>query len=420
MSFELTLPQLGLTMTEGIISEWQKKEGDAIAVGDVVFTVENDKSVVEYEAGRAGTLVKILVEEGISVPIKTPVGIVAEAGEDPNEVTRRTGGDKTTDSTPAHESGPDQPEAGADAKGNKELNKDRRATGLPPVEADGFVLASPRARALAAERGVDLATVTGSGPDGVVIEKDIPASAGGASVGTSAGVSPRNDREVVLGRIQSLAAERLATGWQEIPQFTLYQDAPMEALAGWRSALERIAGYKPSMTVLLAKAVASALFRHERLNAHWLGRSRIRVFGEVNIGIAVDTPDGLVVPVLRRCLTSSVERLDQDWRALVGRVKGGKTTSDDFAGAGFTISNLGMFGTDRFRALVNPPQVGILSVGAQKDVVVSNSFGTLTVQKRATIGLSADHRAVDGAYAARFLSDLIAIVENPALIHEAG
>lgn len=416
MSFQITLPQLGLTMTEGMIAEWLKQEGDEIAVGDVVFTVENDKSVVEYEASQAGTLAKILVDEGEMIPIKTPVAIVAEAGEDPSEVAAGA-------SNASNDSGGAAPadSSSASAQATPAKSEDRPTPKQTATTADGFVLASPRARAVASERGVDLAGIAGTGPDGVIIERDIPEAGAARSRGsaTSAGVA-RDDKEISLNRIQAVAAERLARGWQEIPQFTVYQDASMSALRAWRAFVAENAGYKPSMSVLIAKAVAAALVRHERLNAHWLGDNRLKVFGSVQIGIAMDTPDGLVVPVLRNCYTSSVAELNEQWKSLAERVKSGKATSDDYSGASFTISNLGMFGTDRFRALINPPQVGILSVGAEKEDVFKNNFATAFGDSRATIGLTADHRAVDGAYAARFLNDLVTIVANPVLIYEAG
>lgn len=419
MSFELTLPQLGLTMTEGIISEWLKKEGDEIAVGEVVFMVENDKSVVEYEAFQAGTIAKILVEEGVVVPIKTPVAVVAEAGEDLAEVAASVSEVTTSSSS----SGPAEQAANNLAQPEPAQPDNRPEAKETVKSADGFTLASPRARALAEERCIDLTAVAGSGPDGVIIERDIPATgtATNFAVRHQNGLAAaRADREISLNRIQAVAAERLTRAWQEIPQFTVYQDTSMNALQAWRNYLAEHAGYKPSMSVLIAKAVAAALLRHERLNAHWLGDNRLKVFGSAHIGIAMDTHDGLVVPVLRNCGTSSVAELNNQWKSLAERVKNGKATVDDYSGASFTVSNLGMFGTDRFRALINPPQVGILSVGAQKENLFQNYSATTFGNSRFTMGLTADHRAVDGAYAARFLNEVVIIIANPVLIYEAG
>lgn len=415
MSTAVTMPQLGLTMTQGVLVEWLKDEGDAVTKGEIIFTVENDKSVIEVESQTDGILLKKVVAENEEVPVGTVLGYIGAAGEAIDEAAAPSpqAVDAETTARPATGDGAAAPAVSGGPKPTPPATSDGNAARA----GDGFILASPRARALAAERGIDLAALTGSGPDGVIVEKDVPesvAAAGGVSRPASAGAVsvavPPEGRVEALTRVQSVGARRLTESWQQIPQFTLYADVAVDQLQGLRSALEEVAGVKPSLNLLFIKLAAATLQRHPRLNAHWLGDDKLRLFGQVNVGVAMDTSDGLVVPVLRNCESTSIRELTRQWSELAGRVAGGAARSDDYADATVSLSNLGMFGIDRFRAIINPPQTAILSIGAIRQ------DGNRSV---VTLGLTVDHRAVDGATAARFVQDLKKMIAYPALSYEA-
>ena len=382
MATAVLMPQLGLTMTEGLIMEWKKREGETVKKGQVLFDVENDKATIDIEAQTDGVLAKIVIAEKVTVPVGTIVGYIAAAG----------------DLAP-----PDEP--------------------IPVKRDDGFVLASPFARKAAGSLGIDLSDLTGTGPGGAVIGRDVPV--GGAKAANIAAedrpatklplpVSSVEFIDVSLSRIGKIAAERMTESWTTIPQFTLYDEADADILLRLAERFKK-GGEPVSLTAILAKLLAHAAQSYPLVNASWIGEGKVRTFKSVNVNIAMDTPDGLVVPVLRDCAKRGFKDLGADLRLLAEKAKGRALTPEDYEGGTITLSNLGMFGVKRFRAIVNPPQTAILAVGALSDKVTAGACGGFESKKFLEYSITADHRAVDGAYAARFMASLKSLIENPLM-----
>ena len=342
MSLEIQLPQLGLTMTEGLIMEWRKKEGDAVKRGEILFNVENDKATIDVAAQGDGTLSKILVKEMITVPVGTVVGLIAQTGEF-----------VAAEEKPKEEPVPFDPHAPAEEVASAPATPAASAAPVPeqPMRAysqpklqDGFVLASPLARQIAESQGLDLAKVRGTGPKGAVLARDL------ASPTALANPSTQEIEILTLSRIQQIAADRMTESWTTIPQFTLFDEAEATqilALAeGYKKTKEPV-----SLTVIAAKLLAVAAERHPRLNATWMGGGMARIYPKAQVNIAIDTPEGLVVPVLRDCSSRGFKALGADLKGLTEKAKAKGLAPADYEGGTITLSNLGMFGIARFRAI---------------------------------------------------------------------
>jgi pyruvate dehydrogenase E2 component (dihydrolipoamide acetyltransferase) len=412
------MPQLGLTMDEGTVFEWSKKENDPVSKGDVLLVVENDKSTVDVESQYEGILGKILVQEGETVPVGAPIAWIVAEGE---EVPADTGAAAPAAETEAgtEEASPaQQPASGA---------TETAQTSGAGTAPDGFVLASPRARALAAEHGIELAQVAGSGPEGSVLEADVMAAVkGGTATAAPAGAAARapvaatasgEPQDIALTRIQAVGAERMIESWQNVPQFTLQREISAEAVLSLNAHFRETSERKISLNTILAKIFAHAIAEHPRLNAEWLGDGTIRQYPWVHVGIAMDTENGLMVPVLKDCTTRGFAELADSWRAVAETVKAGKAGPAELTGATVTLSNLGMFGVGWFRAIVNPPQAAILALGGVERRPVETAGG-IAFRSVMQATITADHRVVDGAYAARFMQTFAQMVENPVLMYE--
>jgi len=419
-------------MDEGTVFEWSKKENEPVKKGEVLLVVENDKSTVDVESQYEGILGKILVAEGETVPVGAPIAWIVAEGE---EVPADAGGAAGTEEA---ETAPEAPAAGTEKKAETPApEKPAAGAGTAPqsgaakagTAADGFVLASPRARALAAEKGVELAQIAGSGPEGSVLETDVlaavesgtaapPAAAATAAPGAPVyATASGKPEEVSLTRIQAVGAERMVESWQNVPQFTLQREIDADALLRLQAHFRETSETKISLNIVLAKIFAHAIAAHPRLNAEWIGNGKIRQHPSVNVGIAMDTADGLMVPVLKDCTTRGFAALAQDWQATAGTVKAGKAGPAELTGATVTLSNLGMLGVGWFRAIVNPPQAAILALGGVERKPVETAGG-IAFRSVIQATITADHRVVDGAYAARFMQSFAKMVENPVLIYE--
>lgn len=424
MALDVLLPQLGLTMTEGTIQEWKKKVGDPVKKGEVIFNVENDKATIDVEAQTDGVLAQIVVGEKVTVPTGTLVAVIAAPGEVVEKKAAAPAAAPAVAEVPAAVPAPAASPAVA-AAAPKARNE----------RADGFVLASPFARKLAESQNIDLADLRGTGPEGAVIARDLPsqemayeyrpATAAAASKPVQSTPVPALEgyKDIELTRIQKVAAERMLESWTNIPQFTLYDEADASALLDLAARYKQ-AGEPVSMTVILAKLLARAAEAHPLVNASWLGGGRVRTFGQVNVNIAMDTSDGLVVPVLRDCGGRGFKALGKDMKALAEKAKSKSLGMVDYEGGTITLSNLGMFGIKRFRAIVNPPQTAILAVGAiserlypcDDDCCEYGDEACYETRKVLEYSITADHRAVDGAYAARFMATLRSFIEDPLKI----
>ncbi|NLJ45025.1 MAG: 2-oxo acid dehydrogenase subunit E2 [Treponema sp.] len=448
MAVSVLMPQLGLTMTEGLLTEWSKQEGDTVRKGDLLFSVENDKAVLPVEAQADGVLANISARAGDVVPVGTRVALILAAGEAaptaaPTDGARPAAGPaaQTGNPTAAPTLAATLPAAAPAAPYTEPPSRATASAGTARA-SEGFVLASPRARRLAEAAGLDLGRIPGTGPGGAVVERDLPAYSRAADpgagvvsaasrpaaapepaadlpsaavpqpAGTPASASPGDSELVTLSRVGQVGAERMAKSWAEIPQFTLYAEACASELLRIH-ARGKEAGTPASVTVLLAGLLARALRDFPRLNATWEGNGRVRTYRSVNVGVAVDGPDGLVVPVLRDCGTRGFSELARELAGLAERAKARTLSSEDLSGGTVTLSNLGMFGIKRFRAIVNPPQTAILAAGAVERKPVETEDGDIRFLPYLEISVTADHRAVDGAYAARFLARYKELIEDP-------
>ena len=398
MATEVKLPRLGQGMESGTIVKWLKSEGDQVRKGEPLYELDTDKVTQEVEADASGVLLKIAVAEG-EVAVGKTIAVIGEQGEQV-EV-------KAEEAPPPPEREP------APASSSEQVTeiKEQAAT------TNGRIKASPLARRIARERGIDLTAVAGTGPEGRVVAEDVErAAAGAAPTPTVAAPLPVAEEVEVeqLSSMRKTIARRLTEAWQA-PVFQLGITVDMERALDVRRRLVELQGdgAKPTISDLLTKICAAALMRHRAVNALYRGDA-IELHPTANIGIAVAVPNGLVVPVIRNCERKTIAEIAADRAAVVDRARSGKLQQADLDGGTFTISNLGMFGVERFIAVLNPPQAGILAVGSteERPVVVD---GEVVVRPRMELTLTCDHRAVDGATGAQFLGDVKAFLEEPAL-----
>ena len=383
MPKEVIMPALGLAQETGKILKWLREEGQEVRQGEPLLEVETDKANVEIEAPASGVLGRILVPEGGEVPVGQVIGWILLPGESPSEDPGE------------HEPVGTLGKAGSAAAATVVEGSQRpRAEAATPARPR----ASPKARRLAREMELDLSSVRGSGPGGAVLAADLQQLAAAAG-------------PTELAHVWKLMAERTARAWSTVPHFFLQRDVRADRLLAWREALRARAQQDITYTDLVMKLVAAALRLHPELNARW-EEGRIQRLAEVNIGLAVATDQGLVVPVIRGADQLPVEEVARRRGELVERARAGKLRLEDVEGGTFTLTNLGMYGVDRFFAIVNAPQAAILSVGRIVERVMGEE-GKAVVRPGLTLGLSCDHRVVDGARAARFLETLAGFVEEP-------
>jgi len=402
MATEIKLPRLGQGMESGTIVKWLKSEGDEVQKGEPLYELDTDKVTQEVEADASGVLLKIAIAEG-EVPVGKTIAVIGEQGEavevseDEQEAAKR----------PVRDSGPVE-----GVRGNREV--------LPTgAQANGRLKASPLARRIARERGIDLSNVAGTGPEGRVVAEDVErAAATGAPPAPSAAPAPTLvPQEVEVEQLSSMRktiARRLTEAWQA-PVFQLGITVDMGRALEVRKRLVDFHGdgARPTVSDLLTKICAMALMRHRAVNALYKGDA-IELHPNANVGIAVAIPNGLVVPVIQGCERKTIAEIAAARAELVDRARSGKLRQGDLDGGTFTISNLGMFGIERFIAVLNPPQAAILAVGSteEKPVVVD---GEVVVRPRMELTLTCDHRAIDGATGAQFLGDVKAFLEEPGL-----
>jgi pyruvate dehydrogenase E2 component (dihydrolipoamide acetyltransferase) len=396
MPTEVIMPALGMAQETGKVVRWHKAEGDDVTKGEPLFEVETDKVTVDVEAPADGTLAAVTAAEGDEVPVGQAIAFVLAAGEPVPEGTWARDG--------ASGSEPQSVRAEPNAVATTTPHRQRRRP-----------LASPKARRLAAERGIDLAAVSGSGPRGAVVAADLDTPSAAerderrALVAQSHKVGPAPEVSTVWRRMAAHTTET----WQSVPHFFLQRDVEASRLNAWRETMRRRPGYeRVSPTDLLVKLCAAALVRHPRVNARWHEGTVVPGDG-VNVGIAVATEDGLIVPVVHGADRLTLREISERRAALVEAARSSRLRPDDVAGGTFTISNLGMYGVDAFHAIVNAPQAAILAVGRIVDRVVPVD-GAPGVRPMLSLTLSFDHRVVDGSRGAEFVDTLAALVEEPA------
>ncbi|MBX3174625.1 MAG: pyruvate dehydrogenase complex dihydrolipoamide acetyltransferase [Gemmatimonadaceae bacterium] len=428
MSTKVFMEALSPTMEEGRLVKWNKAEGDAVKNGDVLAEVETDKAVMELVARGEGILRKRLIEEGITAAVGTLVGVIAGKDEDISDVLKGAGGGASAAPAAAPKAAEAAP-AAAPASAPS-ASSSPAAPAAAAVSSGGRVTASPLARRMAGDQGLDINAIQGSGPGGRIIKRDIEAAmAGGgakAAPAASGAAAPSGARRIAvdgaefqdepLTQIRKTIARRLSESIGPIPTFYLTAEFDLSRAAEMRAAAAELGdAFKFSFNDIVLKATATALMQHPEVNAHWLG-DKIRYFNTVHLGMAVATDDGLIVPVIFNAEQKRMSEISAEAKVLAKKARERKLKPEEFTGSTFSVSNLGMMQIDQFTAIINPPEVGILAIGAIEDKVIVAPDGSFEVRKKLRVTMSCDHRVIDGAVGAKFLQTLRRLIENPLLL----
>ncbi len=449
MPTEILMPALSPTMEEGTLAKWLVKEGDEVSSGDLLAEIETDKATMEFEAVDEGTIGKILVEEGSEgVKVNTPIAVLLEEGESADDIGEVSAEPKPAEEGSGTQPGPEQEPAAGGYSGEEAAPKsgapasDTKAPAAPQ-DADGKrIFASPLARRIAADKGLDLSQIKGSGPRGRIVKVDVEAAQPGkaktgeapakkadeapkaaAPSGPSASqvaamYEGRDYEEVTLDGMRKTIAARLTEAKQSIPHFYLRRDIKLDALLKFRSQLNKqLEGrdVKLSVNDFIIKACALALQSVPDANAVWAG-DRLLKLRPSDVAVAVAIEGGLFTPVLKDAEMKSLSALSAEMKDLAGRARDRKLAPHEYQGGSFAVSNLGMFGIDNFDAVINPPHGAILAVGAGVKKPVVGADGELTVATVMSVTLSVDHRVIDGALGAELLEQIVQNLENPMVM----
>ncbi len=413
MPIKVTMPALSPTMTEGNLAKWHKGEGDTVEAGDVICEIETDKATMEVEAVDEGILGKILVSEGSQgVPVNEVIAVLLEDGEDKSAIDDFLSNDN----------------AGASplVEAPKATKKAPKAASAPtpqaPQKAGTRIFATPLARRIAADKGIDLSSVKGSGPHGRIVRADLDSAKGGsvnfatpsdAPVGAQVNAYGMAYSEIPNNNIKKIIAKRLQESKQTVPHFYLNIDCNIDALLAARKDInDKAKGeYKLSVNDFIIKANAMALKAYPAANVAW-SEDAIIQYHDADISVAVSTPNGLITPIVKGAQNKGLRQISEEIKDLATRARDGKLAPEEFQGGSFTVSNLGMFGIKSFDAIINPPQACILAVGAgvAQPIVVNGELAIGTIM---SCTLSVDHRAVDGSVGAEYLQILKQYIENP-------
>jgi pyruvate dehydrogenase E2 component (dihydrolipoamide acetyltransferase) len=411
---EVIMPKMGDGMEEGTLVEWTKKEGESVKSGEIIGSIQTDKATLELEAPGSGVLTGILIKEGETVPVGQAIAALLKEGE---KLPDGWGG-KSAQSAPAKaaEVKPDEVKA-------QELKVEAPAqaatepastNGAKAPSADDRVKASPLARKIAAELGVNLSDVTGSGPGGRIVEKDVRGSQGKEPTQAQPAqlTASAEDQTIQLNRLRQITAKRTAESKQQVPHFYVTVEVDVEKILALREMFEEEESGKVSINDFVVKACALALRDMPGVNASFQGTTLLQ-YGGVNIGIAVALEDGLTVPVVHNADQLSLRAISAKVRDLAGRAKENKLSLDELSGSTFSISNMGMLDVDNFLAIVNQPNAAILAISSVRKKVVATEDDEIEIRNRMNITCSFDHRVADGAVGAKFINVVKGYLENP-------
>ncbi len=406
MAEVVKMPRLSDTMTEGVVAAWHKSVGDKVSEGDLLAEIETDKATMEFDSFQEGVLLHIGVEEGQAVPVDSIIAILGEEGEDVDAILKAE-----ASAAPEPEAAP--AEVKSEPKPVVEVPKVEKAITATTLvsSTDGRVKASPLAKKMAVDRGINLNTLQGTGDGGRVIKRDIDNYVTPVAGAASVAYGQESYTDEPVSQMRKIIAKRLAESKFSAPHFYLTVSIDMDNAIAARKMMNSLPDTKISFNDLVVKASALALKQHPAINSSWLGDT-IRRNDHVHIGIAVAVDEGLLVPVVRFTDTKSLSQIGTEVRDLAGRAKDKKLQPADWEGNTFTISNLGMFGIEEFTAIVNPPDACILAVGGISQVPVVKN-GEVVPGNVMKVTLSCDHRVVDGASGAAFLNTLKTYMENP-------
>jgi pyruvate dehydrogenase E2 component (dihydrolipoamide acetyltransferase) len=425
MSINILMPALSPTMTEGKLAKWHVKAGDTVKSGQVICEIETDKATMEVEAVDEGKIGQLVVPEGAEgVKVNAVIAILLEEGE-----TSVPAGAAAAPPPPQQAAAPAAKPAPASVQAAPPPPPKASAPAPQPASASSGqrIFASPLAKRIAAEKGVNLASIKGSGPNGRIVKADVESAKPGAAPAPAAApkaaptavpqpiFTAPGDKRIPHTAIRKVIARRMLESKQTVPHFYLTVDLEIDALLAARQAINDVArkqGAKVSVNDMVIKACAKALHDHPDCNASWTEEEMV-LYGAVDISVAVATDRGLITPIVRNADMKGVAQISIEMKDLAGRAKEGKLKLNEFQGGGFTISNLGMFGVNSFSAIINPPQAMILAVGVGEERVVARK-GQMVVRQMMSCTLAVDHRVVDGAMGAQFLQTLRAYIEQPA------
>lgn len=403
MAIAVKLPRMSDTMEEGTIVSWGVKVGDEVKSGDVLAEVETDKATMELENYEKGIILHLNAEEGATIPVETVIAIIGKKGEDFQDLLK---GSSTSVASPVNVE-----ESKVVEEVNPEENIQPQTT---TSNSSSRVFASPLAKKMAEDKGIDISQLSGSGDNGRIIKRDIENYTPSAMPAVAIGVGQESFTEVPVTQMRKTIARRLAESKFTAPHFYLSMEIRMDKAIAARKQMVEYSGEKISVNDLVIKASAIALRKHPMVNAAWLG-DKIRLNQHVHIGVAVAVEDGLLVPVVKFADNKSLSQISAEVKVAANKAKNKELQPADWAGNTFTISNLGMFGIDEFTAIINPPDSCILAVGGAKETVVVEN-GEFKVGHVMKVTLSCDHRVVDGVTGAKFLQTLKALLEEPVCL----
>ncbi len=434
MATQVVMPKLSPTMEEGQLSRWLKKEGDKVSMGEPLAEIDTDKATMEMQSLANGILLKILVNEGDSAPLGDPIAIVGAEGEDISDLlgAKKSAKEETPAAKPkteeAEEKEPEPKKAEATSKPSGPPKEEEPKPVTTPSRDDGRQLISPIAARMAAEAGINLKSLQGSGPGGRIVKRDVEEAVSGKveRIPTAPRLRavparplekgevypPSAYRDEPASEMRRTIAKRLVTSLGPVPHFFLTTEIDMERAADLRGAINELyPDAKISINDVIIKVAAAALIQHPQVNASFQDKN-IRYYEHADIGVAVATENGLITPVVRSADLKSMPEIGAEVRELAERARARKLKPEEYMGATFSISNLGMFGIDEFTAVINPPEGAILAIGAAAPKPVVHD-GQIVIRQTMRVTMSCDHRVVDGAIGARFLQTFKQIMENP-------
>ena len=409
------MPKMGDGMEEGTLLEWLKKDGDTVKSGEVIGNIQTDKATLELESPGSGVLTGILLEAGGTVPVGKPIAIILKAGE---TLPAGWGSGAAVASSAAAPAPSTEPAVVSNGKVSEEIAPAAPAAPAAPVKTDERIKASPLARKIAAEKGIDLSQVSGSGPGGRIVEKDVraftPAAAPVTAVAApSVTVPVGEDKLIQLPRLRQITAKRTQQSKQEVPHFYVTVEVDVEKILALRAMFEEEESGKVSINDFVVKASARALRDMPEINAVFNTNNTVTQFAGIHVGIAVAIADGLTVPVIKNADQLSLRQLSVRAKELAKKAKENKLNMDELSGSTFSISNMGMLDVDNFLAIVNQPNSAILAIASVRKKVVANENDEIEIRSRMNITCSFDHRTVDGAVGAKFINVVKSYLENP-------
>lgn len=425
MAENIVMFALSPTMDKGTILKWHKKEGDAITKGEIICEVETDKSSMDYESVNEGVLLKIIVNEGEGAEVGKSIAIVGEQGENIDAMIgeiEKESSVSTSENSAAQETTSSANEVNNTSKAeSKSLVSTQNQNPSAVVESTQVITskirikASPLAQKLAAEKGIPLSQIKGTGPGGRIVRKDVMnAPTEMVHSKPSGGMPSQMNISTPVKGVRSVIAQRLAESKFSAPHFYVKNTVRIEEMMALRERMNKSLPEKLSLNAFVIGFVAQAIKYYPEINSSWQGDTIVQ-YGSIDIGLAVDLGSGLFTPVIRDCGNKGIYSIDKELKILIEKVREKTIAAADYTGATFTISNLGTFGVDEFTAIINPPGSAILAVGRGRKVPVVNKQGELEVGDIMSVSLSSDHRVIDGALAGRFISKLQAIIEHPGL-----